>query len=448
MLGQVTLTRRCQNMLKARIYIILLALISPESFSADLMDIYNRSLKSNADLKIMSNEYKISEEIYNQTSSNIFPDISITANTQEINVNKYSGAGSQTDYSTESATLKITQPLLRLYFFDELNKAESIISKSEISLADYKKDLIIKTAELYFKLINVKNNLIASSIKSDFMLAQYNSATKLYNNGYISNIELNKHKNNYDVATVEEQMLANELDIIKQDVFIFTGKEIMDIHNLNHMIDIPLTSYDSDSLVAKAMVSFDSIKSAALDVNISKNELKSNQSKHYPTVDLTATYDYSDTTSGSRLGKQTRESNSIGLTVNFPLYQGGYQKSKVAESRYRYKNAKIALDHLRRTVKKDIIDNVNGHNLLKNLIIVKRDRYRDVDENYITLLKGAESGIYTDVEIKTEEYNLVKSRNELIEATLEYLLVDLKLQKYSSNLSVQSLKTINKMLVW
>ena len=63
-------------------------------------------------------------------------------------------------------------------------------------------------------------------------------------------------------------------------------------------------------------------------------------------------------------------------------------------------------------------------------------------------MRGAESGIYTDVEIKTEEYNLVKSRNELIEATLEYLLVDLKLQKYSSNLSVQSLKTINKMLVW
>ena len=448
MLGRIMLIHRCQNMLKARIYIILLILISSESFSADIMDIYNRSLKSNTDLKIMSNEHKISEEIYNQTSSTIFPDISITANTQEINVNKYSGSGSQKDYSTESATLQITQPLFRLYFFDELNKAESIISKSKINLADYKKDIIIKTADLYFKLINAKNNLIAGSIKSDFMLAQYNSAKKLFNNGYISNIELNKHKNNFDIATVEEQILTNELDVIKQDVFIFTGKEIMDIHNLNHMIDIPLTSYDADSLVVKAMVSFDSIKSAALDVNISKNELKSNQSKHYPTVDLTATYDYSDITSGSRLGKQTRESNSIGLTVNFPLYQGGYQSSKVKESRYRYKNAKIALDHLRRTVKKDIIDNVNGHNLLKNLIIVKRDRYRDVDENYITLLKGAESGIYTDVEIKTEEYNLVKSRNELIEATLEYLLVDLKLQKYSSNLSVQSLKTINKMLVW
>ena len=128
-----------------------------------------------------------------------------------------------------------------------------------------KKDIIIKTADLYFKLINAKNNLIAGSIKSDFMLAQYNSAKKLFNNGYISNIELNKHKNNFDIATVEEQILTNELDVIKQDVFIFTGKEIMDIHNLNHMIDIPLTSYDADSLVVKAMVSFDSIKSAPLD---------------------------------------------------------------------------------------------------------------------------------------------------------------------------------------
>ena len=159
-------------------------------------------------------------------------------------------------------------------------------------------------------------------IKSDFSSVQYESAKKLFNNGYISNIELSKYKNTYDLAIVEEQILMNELDMLKQDVYIFTGKEILDIHNLDHMIDIPFVSYEIDSVVAKAMVSFDSIKSALLDVNISKNEMKSNQSKHYPTIDLTATYDYSDVTSGSRLGKSTRESNTVGLTVNFPIYQG------------------------------------------------------------------------------------------------------------------------------
>jgi len=446
--GQRILTHQCQNMFKGKLNIIVLLLVSANAYSADIMDIYDRSLKFNADLKIISNEHKISKEIYNQTSSSIFPDINITANTQEVNVNKYTGSGSQKDYDTENASLTITQPLLRLYFFDELNKAKSIISKSEVNLDGYKKDLIIKSAELYFSLINAKNKLIAGEIKSDFSSVQYESAKKLFNNGYISNIELSKYKNTYDLAIVEEQILMNELDMLKQDVYIFTGKEILDIHNLDHMIDIPFVSYETDSVVAKAMVSFDSIKSALLDVNISKNEMKSNQSKHYPTIDLTATYDYSDVTSGSRLGKSTRESNTVGLTVNFPIYQGGYQKSKVSEARYKYKNAKISLDLLRRTVKKDILDSINNHSLLKKLVIVKRDSYNDTNESYITLLKGSESGLYTDVEIKIAEYDLVKSKNELIETTLEYLLVDLKLKKYTSNLSVQNIQTINKMLVW
>ena len=422
--------------------------MSSQSYAADIMDVYNRSLKFNTDLKIISNEHQISQEIYNQTSSTIFPDISITANTQEINVNKYTGSGNQKDYETESASLTITQPLLRLYFFDELNKAESIINKSRISLSEFKRDLIIKSAELYFNLIKAQNNILAGKIKANSMLAKYESAKKLFNNGYISNIELNSHKNNHDLASVEEQILTNELDLLKQDIYIFTGREIMDIHNLNHMIDVTLTSYDADALISKAIISLDSIKLALLDISISKDEIKSNKSKYYPTVDLIATYDYSDITSGSRFGKQTRESNTIGLTLNVPIYQGGYQKSKVSESRYKYKNAKLNLDHLRKTIKKDIIDNVNNHNLLKRLVIVNRDRYNDVNQDYITINKGAEAGLYTDVELKNAEYNLIVSKNDLIKSTLDFLLVDLNLQKYSSSLNVHSIKKINHMLVW
>ena len=106
--GQRILTHQCQNMFKGKLNIIVLLLVSANTYSADIMDIYDRSLKFNADLKIISNEHKISKEIYNQTSSSIFPDINITANTQEVNVNKYTGSGSQKDYDTENASLTIT----------------------------------------------------------------------------------------------------------------------------------------------------------------------------------------------------------------------------------------------------------------------------------------------------------------------------------------------------
>jgi outer membrane protein len=196
------------------------------------------------------------------------------------------------------------------------------------------------------------------------------------------------------------------------------------------------------------MQSFDAIKLALLDVEISKHEMHSNKSQHYPTVDLIATYDYSDTTGGSRFGNVTRESNTIGLTLNVPIYQGGYQSSKVKESGYRYENAKLNLDQLRRTTKRDIIDKVNNHNLLKKFIIANKDRYKNTNLDYLAIENGFQSGLYTDVELKKAEYDLLISKHELVSNTLKYLLIDLQLRKYSSELSVQNVSDINEMLIW
>ena len=427
---------------------MLIITLSPITHSADILDIYNRALKFNNNLKIITNNNEISKEKYNQTSSSLFPDIGISASTQEINTNKYDGSGIIGDYASDTATLKITQPLLRIYFFDELNKAEANINRSQIEISNYKKDLIIKSAELYFSLINSNNKYQSELIKNEIMFLKHNNAKKLFSNGYITDIELNKHENNFNIANIELDVSLNELELVKQDIYIFTGRKALDIHNLNTIADIPFTNYEAESLISKAIASFDSIKLALLDVDISKHEMKSNRSQHYPTVDLIATYDYSDTSSGSRLGRTTRESNTIGLTVNFPIYKGGFQSSKVEESRYKYENAKVSLDQLRRTIKRDIIDKVNNHNLLKKLIIANKNRYEATNLDFITTRNGSQSGLYTNVELKDSEYKLTIAKHELISNTLKYLLIDLKLKKYSSELNVESIENINQILIW
>ena len=435
-------------MYKTSFFLTMLLFISPLGYAADLLDIYNRSLDFNNELKIKNNDHKISEELYNQTASTIFPEVSIIANTEENNINKYVGPGSTKDYTSETASLKITQPLLRLYFFDELNKANSKIDKSRINVNNFKKDLLIKSTDLYFTLINLKNNYRANFIKTEMMSKKLDNAKKLYQNGYITNIELNRYKNSFSLADVELEISRNQLELAKQDVYMFTGKDILEIHNLNHMIGIPISNYDVESLTSTAMVTFDNIKIAMLDVDISKNEIESNKSKHFPTIDLTATYDYSDIRGGARFGVTTRESNTVGLTLNFPIYQGGYQNSKISEAKYKYQNAKLNLDQLRRSVRRDINDKINTHNLLKKVILVKRDKYNDSNENYKTMISGYKKGIYSDIDLKESEYNLIIAKNELISSTLEYMSTDLSIKKYSSELSIRHIEDINKMLVW
>ena len=85
---------------------------------------------------------------------------------------------------------------------------------------------------------------------------------------------------------------------------------------------------------------------------------------------------------------------------------------------------------------------------MKKVVIVKRDRYNDVNENYKTMVSGFRSGMYSDIDIKESEYDLVAARNELISSSLDFMLIDLSIKKYSSELSIRNIEDINKMLVW
>ena len=89
MLGQMRLMKQWVNMFKHTIFFMLVIMVfEPYAHAADLVDIYNRSLLHNNDLKVITNNHKISKEIYNQTSSSIFPEVSITATTQENYINR------------------------------------------------------------------------------------------------------------------------------------------------------------------------------------------------------------------------------------------------------------------------------------------------------------------------------------------------------------------------
>ena len=93
--------------------IISVSFLSSSLYAADLMDVYNRSLKYNNQLKIISNNNQIAGEQYNQTSSTIFPDISISASSKKIDIEKAIG---YTIKDGEHPIVPIMIFLLAVYF--------------------------------------------------------------------------------------------------------------------------------------------------------------------------------------------------------------------------------------------------------------------------------------------------------------------------------------------
>ena len=151
--------------------------------------------------------------------------------------------------------------------------------------------------------------------------------------------------------------------------------------------------YDLNNILKIAVSESNAIKSAEFDVSMNKNDLKSKKSQHYPTIDLVASYDYNDTSSGTRFGANKRESSTIGISLNFPIYQGGFQTSKVRESRINLSSAKLMLDHLKRQIKRDVNDSFNQHNAMRKKMVILKDNYNSSYVNLQSAKKGYANGL-------------------------------------------------------
>ena len=74
--------------------------------------------------------------------------------------------------------------------------------------------MLIKSAELYFSLINFKNNVLVSKVKQKIMSKKFENAVTLFANGLITDIELNNHKNSLNLANIEMEISEDQLTLV------------------------------------------------------------------------------------------------------------------------------------------------------------------------------------------------------------------------------------------
>ena len=430
------------------IVLLIIFAFSNTSYSADLLDIYKRALEHNNEYKIIKNDYKISKEKYNQTFSSIFPDISLNAATNKTEIHRYIGAGTTDDFSSQTYSVQVKQPVFRLAFFDERKKSSFVVKKSNVNVFEKSDSLIIESINLYFNLINTNNLIHEAEISRQLASKVYESSKKLFTRGMITDKIFNKNKNNYDIAVLNHEIAVNSFETAKHDIFVFAGKEINDVHKLDTEVDIKIKQYKLENILKLALNDSNQIKSAKYDVSINRNDLKSNRSQHFPTVDLIASYDYTDTTSGTRFGANKRESSTIGLSLNFPIYQGGSQSSKVRESRYRFSNAKLTLDNMTRKIRKDVHEKYYEHIASQKMMTISKNKYHAANINFEAANKGYDNGIYTDVDLLSSKLEYVESQNDYTRAAFDYILIDLQLKKHMSTLSEKDIVAVNSMLIW
>ncbi len=189
-----------------------------------------------------------------------------------------------------------------------------------------------------------------------------------------------------------------------------------------------------------------SLEMAKLDVSIAKKDISINRAGHYPSVDLVASHNYSET-GGSSFGSGFRnESDNIGLELNLALFSGGKIQALTEQAAFQHMASLDNLQSLQRTTLRETRDAFRGVisssrriKALEQAIISNKS---SLDANEV----GLEVGTRTIVDVLDAQSNLSRAKLQLIDAKNSYIINVLNLKGITGSLTVSDLEVVNQWL--
>ena len=429
---------------------LLFLLATFNAHGTSLIELYDRALQHNIDLSQKSLDLDIANEVLEQTQSSIFPDINFTARASETTIERYKSSGSYnpSNFDRDTYNLSIKQPIFHPYVFDEIKKSKSILLENKIRQIDSESIIILESIRHYFNLIKQKNLLSLNQLKKELNYVRYQNSKTLLESGNITLQDYENYKNDFNRSKIDLEISKDNLIETKNQVYMFSGKELNDINDIK-LINLDHETFNTNEIILEANLNNSSIKLAKQNIKKSRHEIASQKSRHYPTIDLIAEYDYVDITQGgSQFGATTQEDSSISLVLNFPIYNGGFQTSKTREARLKYQKARLDYAAAKRSIRSDLIDTLNDFNTNKKLYDLSRDVVESYLKSYQSAQLGYERGIYTDTQLLETKIKYHTSVHDSKNIMMDYLFSKMKLYYLQDKISLSELRKINTYLIW
>jgi len=189
------------------------------------------------------------------------------------------------------------------------------------------------------------------------------------------------------------------------------------------------------------------LEMARHDVGIAKKEIQIHRAAHYPTVDIVASHNYSETGGGSFGTGFRSEADKLGLELNIPLFAGGKTLSLTKQAAFNHQHSLDLLKSLQRSTLRETRDAFRG--ITANLRQVKAleqaiiSNKSSLDANEV----GLEVGTRTIVDVLDAQSDLSLAKVQLIEAKKNYILNILKLKSTTGALTQKDIEQINRWLL-
>lgn len=428
--------------------IVALSWLAPLAAAENLSDVYRLALANDPVYAAAREAYRAGLERLPQARAGLLPSLNLSAfaRNTETDVSSTPGSTSSQPYGYG---LTLTQPILRKQNLETLAQARLQVRLAEQQLQQAQQALMLRAAQAYFDVLLAEDNLATAQAQKQAFAEQLAQARRSFEVGAATIVDSHEAQARFDLAVAQEIAASNDLEVKRRTLEKLIDREPPRLAPLKDPVVLPLpTPSGMDPWVDLAREQSFSVLLNQSAQEIARREVDRQRGGHYPTLDLTASYN--DTRRTSTLpgsGTTINQKNAtVGLEFNLPLYQGGGTDARVREAVANLDRARFELENARRQAaleaRQAYLGVVSGdarRKALEQALVSNEAQLRSTK-------LGLEVGVRTRVDVLNAEQQRYATLRDLYAARYQVLLAGLQLKAAAGILTEEDLKGIDALL--
>lgn len=422
---------------------------SAMSQAENLLQVYQQARLTNPDLRRSAADRDSAFEKINESRSSLLPQLGLGA---DYSYNSgYRGARDINSNDT-SASLQLTQTIFDMSKWRALTLQEKTAGVQDVSFQTDQQSLILNTATAYFDVLSAIDTLSYTQAQKQAIYRQLDQTTQRFNVGLVAITDVQNARSQYDTVLANEVSARNDLDNALENLRQISGNFYPQLSSLNIQRFTTARPQPVNTLLKQAEARNLSLLSARLSQDLAREQIRYAETGHYPTVDLTASSTVSNTEyNGSKTNTASYNNarigqNSVGLSLNLPLYTGGAVTSQVKQAQYNFVSSSEQLESAHRTVVQTVRSSFN--NISASISSI--DAYQQAVVSSQSSLDASEAGYQvgtrTIVDVLDATTTLYDAKRNLSNARYNYLINQLKLKSALGTLNESDIQGLNASL--
>jgi outer membrane protein len=341
------------SMLRFLQLLIGVALIGHIAQANDLKQLYELAKSNDTTLQAAQFQRDAAIEVRPQALAPLLPQVSgsgsaiqETSSTPGVNAAQcvsLTVAGTQRCSSTvRGLNVTLSQTLWSAQAFNQLKEANFQAAAAEATFRGTQESLILRVALAYFGILAATDQLEANRAAREAFGMLLHQATVRQQTGVGPRSDVAEAQAFYDVTkqnVIDAENLLDDADLALTEI---VGDRPNHISPLRE--DIPLSPPDpasaEDWVVSARKDNFD-VRAAQLNVEAASRDISVQRGRGLPTLMLTGSA--SKTLQNEAFG-DTQRLDTVGVSISWPLLQGGAVASAVRQSRALYRQAQVQFD--------------------------------------------------------------------------------------------------------